>query len=68
VAAGSIGATQTLIFNARLDAVICGVFVVLVATILIDSIRIWLGILQGTQPSRLAEAPFVPTRLSAEQI
>jgi carbon starvation protein len=68
VAAGSIGATQTLIFNARLDAVICGVFVVLVATILIDSIRIWFGILQGTQPGRLAEAPFVPTRLSAEQI
>ena len=35
--------TQTLIFNARLDAVICGVLLVLVATILADSVRIWFG-------------------------
>src|SRR5881628_1161322 len=40
---------DTLIFNARLDAVICGVLVVLVATILVDSLRVWVGILRGTR-------------------
>ena len=39
--------SQTLIFNARLDAAICGLFLVLVTTILVDSVRIWLGILRG---------------------
>src|SRR5438270_6073387 len=33
------------IFNARLDAVVCGVFMVLVAAILVDSVRVWAGIL-----------------------
>jgi carbon starvation protein len=68
VAAGALGATEALIFNARLDAVICGVFVVLVATILIDSLRIWIGILQGTRPGKVAEAPFVLSRLRPEEI
>src|SRR3954454_21033899 len=39
--AGSTAATETLIFNARLDAAVCGIFMVLVAAILIDSIRVW---------------------------
>src|SRR5438045_9720524 len=60
--------TQTLIFNARLDAFICAVFVVMVATILVDSVRIWIGILMGTRPARVVEAPFVPSRLSAEEV
>jgi len=59
-------ATQTLIFNAKLDAVICGVFLVLVGIILIDSLRVWVGILFGSQPAKVSEAPFVPSRLSAE--
>src|SRR5262249_13108937 len=33
VAAAKIAETETLIFNARLDAVVCGLFVILVATI-----------------------------------
>jgi carbon starvation protein len=59
-------ATQTLIFNARLDAVICAVFLVLVGIILIDSIRVWTGILFGSQEARVNEAPFIPTSLSPE--
>src|SRR5262249_32681504 len=43
--AANPAATGTLIFNARLDAVVCGVFLVLVAAILLDSFRIWFGIL-----------------------
>ena len=61
-------ATQTLIFNARLDAVICGVLMLLVATILVDSFRIWIGILQGTRESRVCEAPFVLSQLRAEEL
>jgi carbon starvation protein len=61
-------ATQTLIFNARLDAVLCGVFLVLVATILLDSMRVWIGILRGTHDARVCEAPFVLSQLNAEEL
>ncbi|MCU1273862.1 MAG: carbon starvation protein CstA, partial [Bryobacterales bacterium] len=68
VAASKIAETQTLIFNARLDAFICGIFVVMVGTILIDSIRIWIGILKGTRSATVVEAPFVLSRLSPEEV
>ncbi len=68
IAASNMNQTRTLIFNARLDAVICGIFLVLVAVILIDSVRIWAGILRGSRDSRVAEAPFVLSRLRAEEI
>ena len=61
-------ATQTLIFNARLDAILCGVFLVLVATILLDSVRVWIGILRGTRDARVCEAPFVLSHLRAEEL
>jgi carbon starvation protein len=60
--------TRTLIFNARLDAVVCGLFLVLVATILVDSARIWAGILRGTTTSVVNESPFVLSRLRAEEV
>jgi len=63
----SSAATQALIFNARLDAAICGVFMVLVALILLDSVRIWVGILNGGE-RRVHEAPFVVSRLQAEEL
>jgi carbon starvation protein len=61
-------ATQTLIFNARLDAAICGVFMVLVAVILVDSVRVWAGILSGSGDRQVHEAPFVVSRLQAEEL
>jgi carbon starvation protein len=60
--------TQTLIFNARLDAVLCGVFLLLVTTILLDSMRVWIGILRGTREARVCEAPFVLSQLRAEEL
>jgi carbon starvation protein len=66
-AAGS-ATTRTLIFNARLDAAVCGILMVLVATILLDSARIWIGILRGTRDSRVYEAPFVTSRLQVEEL
>ncbi|HOQ45611.1 MAG TPA: carbon starvation CstA family protein [Bryobacteraceae bacterium] len=68
VAAEKIGETQTLIFNERLDAVVCGIFVILVTTILVDSIRVWTGILRGTREVKLTESPFVPSQLETEAI
>jgi len=39
-----------------------------VTTILVDSIRLWVGILRGTREARLVEAPFVLSKLSPEEI
>jgi carbon starvation protein len=63
-AAAHTSATATLIFNARLDAAVCGVFLVLVTVVLIDSIRVWSGILSGTRDSRLTETPFIQSELA----
>ena len=68
VAAAAVSAAQTQIFNARLDAFICGLFLILVATILIDSIRIWTGVLIGAKQARVAESPFVLSRLQTEEL
>ncbi|MBM3776473.1 MAG: carbon starvation protein A, partial [Acidobacteria bacterium] len=72
LASGSLSAaqaaeTQALIFNARLDAVVCGLFLVLVTAILLDSIRLWIGILRGTRERAVREAPFILSRLSPEE-
>jgi carbon starvation protein len=68
IAAGKIAETNTLIFNARLDAVLCGIFLVLVTMIVVDSVRVWAGILRGTAESRTNESPFVMTQLRTEEI
>jgi len=57
-----------LIFNNRLDAVVCGIFLVLVTTILVDSIRVWVGILNGSREAKSNETPFVLTQLQAEEL
>jgi carbon starvation protein len=55
-------------FNAQLDAIVCGILLFLVAAILVDSVRIWSGILRGTREARIAEAPFVLSQLRAEEL
>jgi carbon starvation protein len=67
-AAARSAVNDTLIFNARLDAAICGLLVTMVAIILIDSLRVWVGILRGTREARVAEAPFVLSQLRAEEL
>jgi carbon starvation protein len=63
-----VGETQTLIFNARLDAAACALFLILVSTVLVDSVRTWVGILRGTRDARIREAPFVLSRLGVEEL
>ena len=66
--AAQVNQTQQLIFNDRLDAAVCAVFLLLVGTILVDSLRIWWGLLRGTRDARVGEAPFVLSVLNAEEL
>jgi carbon starvation protein len=68
IAAQRLAETQTLIFNARLDAVVCGLFLVMVTLVLADSLRVWVGILRGTRDARITETPFIPSQLSPEEV
>ncbi len=68
IAANQVAATQGQIFNDRLDAVVCGMFLILVMLILVDSIRVWYGILSGSREARVDESPFVLTQLRAEEL
>jgi carbon starvation protein len=67
ITGAAIAQTNALIFNARLDAAVCGVFMILVAIVLIDSLRLWYGILRGTQERTVVESPFVISRLTGEE-
>jgi carbon starvation protein len=60
--------SRTLIFNARLDAVVCGVFMILVAIVLVDSLRLWYRILSGAEERQVFESPFVLSRLRSEEV
>ena len=68
VAPERVAATEALIFNAKLDAVVCGIFAVLVLTIVVDSARVWVGVLRGTRPATITESPFVRSELDAEGV
>ena len=61
------GGNARLIFNNRLDAVVTGLLVVMVALILLESVRQWWGILRGTREAQVKESPFVATRLAEGQ-
>src|SRR5277367_1347163 len=58
-AAPATSATARLIFNNRLDAAVNAVLVVMVALVLVESLRQWMGILSGARESRMQESPFV---------
>src|SRR5208337_73694 len=68
IASAQLSETRELIFNARLDAAVCGLFLVMASLVLIDSLRVWIGILNGARSAALHETPFVPARLNLEQI
>jgi carbon starvation protein len=68
IAARRLAETKTLIFNARLDAAVCGLFLVMVTLVLADSLKVWVGILRGTRDARITETPFIPSQLSPEEV
>ena len=67
IASGKLADTQTVIFNAQVDAALCVLFLILVTVIVVDSLRIWYGILSGLTKSKLEEAPYVMSALSPEE-
>lgn len=60
--------TARLIFNNRLDAAITALLVVMVALVLIESLRQWIGILSGKREATIRETAFVMTRLTEESL
>jgi carbon starvation protein len=68
IAAARIAETQTLIFNARLDAFVCGAFLIMVTMVLFDSCRVWWGVLRGASNAPVRESPFVPSALRADEV
>jgi carbon starvation protein len=61
------GGSARLIFNNRLDAMVTGALVVMVALILVESLRQWFEILSGKREAQTNESPFVLTRLAEER-
>ncbi|MFL6352112.1 MAG: carbon starvation CstA family protein [Bryobacteraceae bacterium] len=68
ISPAALGVTRAVIFNERVDAVVCGVFLALVSVIVLDSLRIWYGLLRGTRAPVSSESPFIPSRLEPESI
>jgi len=68
VAASKVAETHAVIFNERLDALVCGVFLTLVAIIIVESVRTWYGLLRGTRPVVTSEAKFIPSQLEPESV
>ncbi len=60
-------ATARLIFNNRLDAAVTTILVAMVALVLIESVRQWMGVLSGKREALVKESPFVMTRLAEER-
>ncbi len=59
--------TAQLIFNDRLDAVVTGLLVLMVVTILVESILEWSRVLSGRKAQGCKEAPYITTRFAAEE-
>ncbi|MDI3299566.1 MAG: carbon starvation CstA 5TM domain-containing protein, partial [Bacillota bacterium] len=67
VAAGQIPApaktlaqAHQVVFNDRVDAVLTGVFLLIMAGILVDAVRAWLPVLSGRKRPELHEEPYRP--------
>jgi carbon starvation protein len=54
------------IFNDQLDAAVCGLLVVLVSVIVIESALQWIGVISGRRQAATQEAPFVATAYAEE--
>jgi len=68
LAAGKVLELKSLIFNERMDAAICGLFLVLTTVIVLESARVWVRVLTGAMSAKVSETPFVPTQLQPGEI
>jgi carbon starvation protein len=51
-----------LIFSNRIDAIVTGAFLVLVALVVLSAARTWIALLAGRRAADLREEPYVPLR------
>jgi carbon starvation protein len=56
------------IFNDRLDTAVCGLLVILVSVIVIESARQWVSVISGRRAAQTQEAPFVATKFAEEAV
>src|SRR5215467_767839 len=67
LAAGpAVAGLERQIFNARLDAAVCGLLIVLVSVIVLESAGQWISVISGRKEAATQEAPFVPTAYAEE--
>jgi carbon starvation protein len=62
------GGNPRLIFNDRLDAVVTGLLIIMVALILVESAVQWVQLISGRKASQVKESPFVATRFAEEAV
>jgi carbon starvation protein len=55
------------IFNDRLDTAVCGLLIVLVSVIVLESAREWVSVISGRRETATQETPFVATRYAVEE-
>jgi carbon starvation protein len=69
LAAGpAVGGLQRRIFNDQLDAAVCGLLVVLVSVIVIESALQWISVISGRRQAATQESPFVATAFAEEAL
>jgi carbon starvation protein len=61
-AAAQLAEWHRLAFSNQVDAVVTGVFLVLVALVVLASARVWVQLLAGRRASDLREEPYVPLK------
>ena len=54
-----------MIFNDRVDSAVAAFFMISVIVILVDSIALWVGVVQGRRPAVSTEVPFTPRAAAA---
>lgn len=57
-----IAATQRLVFNNRLDAVVTAVLAAMILVLLVEAVGEWIVILSGRKKAVLHESPYIATR------
>ncbi len=68
IAAVKIAEVQRLVVNERMDAAICALFLILTATIVLESARACYRVLRSPHKAKVSETPFVATQLQPGEI
>jgi carbon starvation protein len=56
---------QAIVTNSTVDGVLAAFFAILIVIVIGDAVRVWVRVLRDRRPARLAEAPYVESRIVA---